>query len=347
MSMRAKYRPTSEASAKAKTLSAQELWWLSEQESFGIHDAVGEQMACWQKKQDTLQTAVHAHVAVTTANQMAASAFPTLATPSIAIPSTQQVKQQPNNAGTDSNAPTARAAVRAPIHPPTLALSLSQQRAQALAAQAENLTQLRQYIEDYDGCSLKATASQVVFGTGVENPLVMIIGEGPGSEEDRIGVPFVGPSGRLIQRCLGMIGVDCATNLYITNSVYWRPPANRTPTDAEVAACMPFVARQIALLQPKILLLVGARAAQSFLGLSSGITRLRGGWYSLAEGLAVQDIPTLAMFHPAYLFRNHAQKRLFWQDILALREKIDAMSLPVPWPEQPLSRFREDWHPKH
>ena len=233
----------------------------------------------------------------------------------------------------------------APKPPPTTALSRTRIEAEAIAAQADNLEELKEAVRQFDGCPLKATASNLVFGAGAHQPAVMIIGEGPGSEEDRQGEPFVGASGRLMLRALEVIGIRRTDNLYISNVVYWRPPADRTPNDTEVATCLPFLCRQISLVQPKLIVLVGARAAQSLLGTSSGITRIRGSWSSLAPGLIPEDIPALPMFHPAYLFRNHGQKRLFWHDILALRTRIDALGLDVPWPESGLQGFHEGWKP--
>ena len=144
-------------------------------------------------------------------------------------------------------------------------------------------------------------------------------------------------------RALEIIGLRCADNLYISNVVYWRPPADRTPNDTEIATCLPFLCRQITLLQPKLIVLAGARAAQSLLGTTSGITRIRGSWSEPAPNLDLENIPALPVFHPAYLFRNHAQKRLFWHDILSLRNQIDTMGLEVPWPRSGLEGFSEGW----
>lgn len=244
-----------------------------------------------------------------------------------------------------SSRPSASASISTPASSKHTSVPLSRacKEAEELATQANSLEELREKIAQFDGCPLKATAGKLVFGTGVENPVVMLVGEGPGAEEDRRGVPFVGASGRLMQRSLEIIGLNCQTNLYISNTVYWRPPADRTPHDTEIATCLPFLRRQIALVKPRILVLVGARAAQTFLGTSSGITRIRGSWAEPVPGMLSENLPALPIFHPAYLFRNHAQKRVFWHDILRIRQKIDELSLSVPWPDDALQGFSSGW----
>ena len=149
----------------------------------------------------------------------------------------------------------------------------------------------------------------------------MLIGEAPGRDEDIAGKPFVGRAGQLLDRMLAAIGLD-ESHVYITNTVYWRPPGNRTPTPQEVEACAPFLARQIELLSPNVLVLLGGAAAKSILGVSEGIMRLRGKWltYSSASG----DLPALATLHPAYLLRNPAAKRLSWRDLLMVKSALDA-----------------------
>lgn len=305
----------------SRALSEQYRLWLEEQQAFGVDVAVAEQP--------------HDYCPIPTLHSESASAPEPEPEPVAEQPKKLPPRQSPQSAT------PGRLATRPP--PPASALSQTRIAAQALAAQASTLEELRSIVADFDGCTLKATASSLVFGSGVQNPAVMIIGEGPGSEEDRQGIPFVGASGRLMLRTLEVIGLRRADNLYISNVVYWRPPADRTPNDTEVAACLPFLCRQISLVQPKLIVLVGARAAQSLLGTNSGITRVRGGWTSLTPNLISEDIPVLPMFHPAYLFRNHAQKRLFWHDILSLRSRIDDLNLEVPWPEKGLAGFQEDW----
>jgi uracil-DNA glycosylase family 4 len=149
----------------------------------------------------------------------------------------------------------------------------------------------------------------------------MIIGEAPGEEEDRRGEPFVGVSGKLLERMLGSIGLNRA-DVYITNTIYWRPPGNRTPTPAEVQTCLPFLRRQIALIRPDVLLLVGGAAAKTMLERPEGIMRLRGRWFDYNFSPDHPAIPALATFHPAFLLRSPAQKREAWLDLLALKHRM-------------------------
>ena len=186
-----------------------------------------------------------------------------------------------------------------------------------LAAACRTLDELRSALEAFEGCALKATAANLVFADGNPDAAIMLVGEAPGADEDRQGLPFVGVSGRMLDRMLGFIGLDRSTT-YIANMLYWRPPGNRTPTDQEVAACLPFVRRQIELVSPRILVLVGGRAAGSLLGTNKGITRIRGQWFEHESPGLDSPIPVLPTFHPAYLLRNSANKRLAWRDMIAL-----------------------------
>jgi DNA polymerase len=167
---------------------------------------------------------------------------------------------------------------------------------------------------------LKRTAKSLCFARGRDRARVMFIGEAPGRDEDLQGKPFVGRAGQLLDRMLGAIGLG-EDDVYITNTVYWRPPGNRTPTPEEVEACAPFLARQIELNAPDVLVLLGNAAAHSLLGLNEGIMRLRGKWLIYASG--EREIATLATLHPAYLLRNPEAKRLAWRDMLALKERLD------------------------
>ncbi|HYE00472.1 MAG TPA: uracil-DNA glycosylase, partial [Alphaproteobacteria bacterium] len=168
---------------------------------------------------------------------------------------------------------------------------------------------------------LRDTATNIVFADGNPASGLMLIGEAPGEEEDRQGRPFVGASGKLLDRMLAAIGRDRG-NTYISNMLYWRPPGNRTPTDAEIAACMPFVHRHLALAQPAALVLLGGTAAKSILGTAEGITRLRGRWTDLSLPGLIRPIPTLAAYHPAYLLRNPRAKREAWKDFLSLKQRL-------------------------
>ncbi len=189
------------------------------------------------------------------------------------------------------------------------------QSARESAAAAQTLEELRERLLAFEGCALKATATQLVFADGNPQAKIMLVGEAPGADEDRQGLPFVGRAGQLLNKMLAAIGLD-RTKVYIANVVPWRPPGNRTPTPIEIAACLPFTRRQIELVRPKILVCLGAPSAQTLLGVSEGIMRLRGRWHTY--DLAGTKIPALAMLHPAYLLRQPAQKKLAWQDLREL-----------------------------
>jgi DNA polymerase len=190
---------------------------------------------------------------------------------------------------------------------------------------AANLTQVLTLAElealagAFDGCALKRTAKSLCFARGREDARLMLIGEAPGRDEDLQGKPFVGRAGQLLDRMLAAIGLN-EDHVYITNTVYWRPPGNRTPTPAEVEACAPFLARQIELLSPEVIVLLGGAAAKTILGVTEGIMRLRGKWLSYACG--GRDIATLATIHPAYLLRNPEDKGLAWRDLLMVAERL-------------------------
>ena len=194
--------------------------------------------------------------------------------------------------------------------------------ARRLAAGAETLEALGQAIAAFEGCPLKGLgARQAVFARGNPEAEVLVIGEGPGGEEDERGQPFVGKAGRLLDRMLAEAGLE--GRVFITNTVFWRPPGNRTPTPAEQAVCAPFVERAFALLKPKAVLLVGAAASKSVLGADQGIMKLRGQWreWRLAEGgVSAPALPTL---HPAFLLRQPMAKRQAWADMLSLAARLD------------------------
>ena len=190
---------------------------------------------------------------------------------------------------------------------------------------AQSLEALRAALESFDGCPLKATATNLVFADGNPSARIMLVGEAPGADEDRIGRPFVGVSGQLLDRMLAAIGLD-RTTVYITNVLFWRPPGNRTPTPAEVASCLPFVERHIELVGPEILVLVGNAAAKTLLLRNEGITRIHGRWFDYQSAGMPRPVPALPIYHPAYLLRSPAQKRDAWRDLLQIRERLDALN---------------------
>jgi len=186
-------------------------------------------------------------------------------------------------------------------------------------AQIRTLAELKALVAAFEGCALKRTAKSLCFARGRDDARIMLIGEAPGRDEDLKGKPFVGRAGQLLDRMLAAIGLS-ESQVYITNTVYWRPPGNRTPTPEEVEACAPFLARQIELLSPDVLVLLGGAAAKNILGVAEGIMRLRGKW--LSYSCAGRDIATLPTLHPAFLLRNPEHKRLAWRDLLMVKETL-------------------------
>jgi uracil-DNA glycosylase family 4 len=230
-------------------------------------------------------------------------------------PSTPRAEPAPDRAPAPSAPTLLRAAAPAPVAA----------RAAAAAAAAESLEALRDAIAAFDGSSLRETATNLVFADGAPESGLMMIGEAPGADEDRLGRPFVGQSGQLLDRMLASVGLSRESGFYITNILPWRPPGNRTPTDAEIALFLPFVMRHIALVRPRHVVLLGGVSAKALLRAKEGITRLRGRWHPVeVEGLG--SLPMLATLHPAYLLRTPAAKRDAWADLVLLRRTIDARS---------------------
>lgn len=213
----------------------------------------------------------------------------------------------------------------APARAPDRVLGPQDQAAVASAREAAgaapDLAALRAALEHFDGVALRRTATNLVFADGNPAARVMLVGEAPGADEDRLGLPFVGVSGQLLDRMMAAIGLD-RTSFYITNVCFWRPPGNRKPTDAELAAQKPFVERHIELVAPQVLVLVGAASAQGLLQTTEGITRLRGRWFEYRTPGLAAAIPALPIFHPAYLLRQPAQKRETWRDLLKLKSRL-------------------------
>jgi len=191
--------------------------------------------------------------------------------------------------------------------------------AREAAKSAQSLDELRALLEKFEGCTLRATATQLVFADGNPQGRVMFVGEAPGYEEDISGRPFVGRSGKLLDLMMAAIGLDRAQT-YIANVIPWRPPGNRTPTPQETAICLPFTRRQIELADPTILVCLGQPATQALLGTREGITRTRGRWFRFDTGS--REIRAIATLHPAYLLRQPLQKRLAWRDFLAIKKAL-------------------------
>jgi DNA polymerase len=198
--------------------------------------------------------------------------------------------------------------------------------ASALASQAKSLPELRHALDIFEDCPLKKTATNLVFGDGNPEAKIMFIGEAPGADEDRIGLAFVGDGGKLLDKMLFSIGLD-RSNSYITNLLPWRPPGNRTPTPAEIAACLPFIERHIELVDPDVLILLGGISAASLLASHEGIGKLRGKWHEYETPGLSRPLPTFATFHPNYLIKSPAQKRDAWKDLLAIKAKLTELGI--------------------
>lgn len=225
-----------------------------------------------------------------------------------------------------TNSPPSSAAVARPAAPPQ-AMAVPDQAqaaaARALAGNATTLDELRQALASFEGCNLKLTAKNLVFGDGNPEASVMLVGEAPGRDEDIQGLPFVGRSGQLLDRMLAAIGLD-RNSAYIANVIPWRPPGNRTPTPHETEICRPFIERQIELVNPKVLVNLGGPSAKTLLNTTEGILRLRGSWraHTTSSGTAIPAMPTL---HPAYLLRALAHKRLAWRDFVEVKLKLRSL----------------------
>jgi DNA polymerase len=211
-----------------------------------------------------------------------------------------------------SKAP-ARPAASAPTAPDAAVMA-----AREAARNAANLDELRAILDKFDGCGLKGSASRLVFADGTPGSRLMLIGEAPGAEEDKQGLPFVGRSGQLLDRMLAAIGLD-RTKVYIANIVPWRPPGNRTPTPVETQICLPFIQRQIELSNPDVLVTVGQPSTATLLGVQ-GIMKNRGRWFPYQTG--TREIRAMPMLHPAYLLRSPIGKRLAWRDMLAIKKAL-------------------------
>ncbi len=218
----------------------------------------------------------------------------------------------------------------APVTPPTILKESNlvspknaEATARALADKCNTLEELREAVKNFDGCSIKKTATNTVFSDGNPKAKVMFIGEAPGEQEDIQGIPFCGASGKLLDTMLGWAGFSRKENFYISNTLFWRPPGNRKPTPEEIAICRPLVEKHIALINPKLLVLVGGTATAALLETKTGISKLRGKYYEYSNGyLEGRKIPVGVLFHPSYLLRSPGQKRYAWQDMLSIKHKL-------------------------
>jgi uracil-DNA glycosylase len=212
--------------------------------------------------------------------------------------------------------PAAIAVARSEPAPlPEAAIALAREAART----APSLEVLRALLEKFDGCALKSTATRLVFADGNPQARIMFVGEAPGREEDIEGLPFVGRSGKLLDRMIAAIGLD-RSNAYIANVIPWRPPGNRTPTPQETQICLPFIQRQIELVNPDVLVTLGNPSTQTLLSTREGIMKTRGRWFDYDTGTRV--IRALATFHPAYLLRSPSYKKMAWQDLRAIAKVL-------------------------
>jgi uracil-DNA glycosylase len=229
-------------------------------------------------------------------------------------PRTDRAADRAARSGAPLSAAGATTAPAAPASPEAAIMA-----AREAAKAAQNLDELRALLEAFEGCMLRATATQLVFADGNPQSRVMFVGEAPGRDEDIAGLPFVGRSGKLLDLMMAAIGLD-RTQAYIANVVPWRPPGNRTPTPQETAICLPFIRRQIELSGAEILVCLGQPSTQTLLETREGITRTRGRWFKFEAGS--RELRALATYHPAFLLRSPLQKRLAWRDFLALKQAL-------------------------
>jgi len=233
-----------------------------------------------------------------------------------ASPSAAALPVRPQATATSSLDLGARPAVAPALTPPDEAAMAAREAARS----AKTLDELRSILDKFDGCALKPSATQLVFADGNPEARLMLVGEAPGRDEDIAGLPFVGRSGQLLNRMLAAIGFD-RSSVYIANVVPWRPPGNRTPTPQETQICLPFILRQIELVDPDILVCMGNPSTQTLLGTRDGITKTRGRWFTFNTGK--REIRAMPTFHPAFLLRSPLQKRFAWRDFLAVKKALD------------------------
>ena len=242
--------------------------------------------------------------------------------PSATPPATDRPPAAVAESGSEGAARSADARLsNAPARPsaaPPPAPDAAVMAAREAARSAASLEELRAILDRFEGCSLKGSASRLVFADGTPGSRLMLVGEAPGAEEDKQGLPFVGRSGQLLDRMLKAIGLE-RQQVYIANIVPWRPPGNRTPTPVETQICLPFIQRQIELSNPDVLVTIGQPSTGALLGVQ-GIMKNRGRWFSYNTG--TREIRAMPMLHPAYLLRSPIGKRLAWRDMLAIKKAL-------------------------
>ncbi|MEA2920862.1 MAG: uracil-DNA glycosylase [Bradyrhizobium sp.] len=233
---------------------------------------------------------------------------------------------KPSEAARPGPAMAAPAPVPVPRNDAALAPEAAIISAREAARTAPTLEVLRDLLEKFEGCALKSTATRLVFADGNPRARIMFVGEAPGREEDLEGLPFVGRSGKLLDRMIAAIGLD-RSSAYIANVIPWRPPGNRTPTPQETQICLPFIQRQIELVNPDVLVTLGNPSTQTLLSTREGIMKTRGRWFDYDTGTRV--IRAIATFHPAYLLRSPSYKRMAWQDLRAIAKALEQAPSPA------------------
>ncbi len=197
------------------------------------------------------------------------------------------------------------------------------------AGECKNLDELRELVTNFKDIAITKTATNTVFSDGNPEAEIMMVGEAPGAEEDARGIPFCGASGKMLDQMLSHIGLNREKNFYITNTIFWRPPGNRRPTPEELAICAPFVEKHVALIKPKLIILIGGTAVTALLDSNQGISKLRGNFYDYNNEYLDSPIKTTAIFHPSYLLRSPGQKRLAWKDCLMLKNYIKEQGIKI------------------
>ena len=205
---------------------------------------------------------------------------------------------------------------KAPCH----SISPQNTLARKIANHCSTLSELKKAVQNFEGCALKDTSMNTVFSDGNQNAEIMLIGEAPGANEDAKGIPFCGESGQLLDKVLGTIDLNRASNVYISNVIFWRPPGNRKPTDEELMICLPFVEKHIALASPKFLIISGGVALYSLFGISTSISQYRQKILKYKNQYMFHEIPATVIYHPSYLLRQPLQKKLAWEDMIFIKK---------------------------
>jgi len=219
--------------------------------------------------------------------------------------------------------PTPKAKPKAKLQPADDAVNT----ARALAAAASSVAELRAAVDKFEGCALKATARNTVFSDGVESAPILILGDAPRKDEDEQGRPFVGPAGQMLDRMLASVGLDRKANVLISNTIFWRPPGDRDPTQGEAVSCLPFVERLIELNRPKLLIIMGKAAVNTVLQREDTVLKLRGRKLTYSRESPKGPVNAMVMLHPAYLLRQPQQKRLAWADLLLAETWLDELGV--------------------